>query len=410
LLMPGFTDFHIWQSPNKVLMKPLLQTLKILCLTAFFFSMPAKEIFGRTVADSLLNIVNQEQSTLKKIPLYFQLGSNCKQGNKDSAFMFYNTGLKKALELKQDSLVGVGYYYLASLEYQIKNYRPALNYVDSAFRYLRETTNPLYLAELKTIKSNIFLRYRNAETRHNRNAIEKQQRTTNILWGAVILIILFSGLIFNRYQLKKKIESQQALLNERKRISHELHDDLGSQLCAARLFINNLRNSNNLNGEKNLIENSLSLIDTCIKDLRFIMNDLQTPVLLESGYIAATTDLVNKVNQLKQINFSLSHNGIYQRIESKKENNLFRITQELINNTLKYAHAKNVTIDVLKRDNNIILMYEDDGKGCNLQSANKGYGLNNIQSRSRSLGGTVAFDSFPGAGFRAIVEIPVLYA
>jgi signal transduction histidine kinase len=217
-------------------------------------------------------------------------------------------------------------------------------------------------------------------------------------------------LLFNRYQLKKKIENQQALLDERKRISHELHDDLGSQLCAAKLFLNNLYSNAKPGGDKALIDNSLNLIDTCIKDLRFIMNDLQTPVLLENGYIAATTELVNKVNELKQIHFSLSCNGIQQRLEQKKENNLFRITQELINNTLKYAHAKNVTIDVLNRDNNIILMYEDDGKGCNLQSAQKGYGLNNIQSRSQSLGGTVAFDSYPGAGFRAIVEIPLLYA
>jgi signal transduction histidine kinase len=216
--------------------------------------------------------------------------------------------------------------------------------------------------------------------------------------------------MFNRYQLKKKIESQQALLNERKRISHELHDDLGSQLCAARLFLSNFKNSNDHNTNKTLIENAVGLIDTCIKDLRCIMNDLQTPALLENGYIAATTELINKVNQLKQIRFSLSHNGIQKRIEPKKESSLYRITQELINNTLKYAQAKNVTIDVLNRDNNLVLMYEDDGNGCNLQSVQTGYGLNNIQSRSKSVGGTVAFDSFPGAGFRAIIEIPLLYA
>jgi len=266
------------------------------------------------------------------------------------------------------------------------------------------TSNELHLNGI------IFIKNLSAETRQNRTAIKQQQRTSNILFVAVIIIIIFSALLLNRFQLKKKIENQQALLNERKRISHELHDDLGSQLCTAKLFLANLKHKTDSNGDKEVIENSLSLIDGCIKDLRFIMNDLQTPVLLENGYIAATTALVNKVNRLKQINFSLSHNGIQERIGQQKENNLFRITQELINNTLKYAHAKNVTIDVLNRNNNIILMYEDDGKGCNLQSAKKGYGLNNIQSRSRSLGGTVAFDSYPGAGFRAVIEIPLLYA
>ncbi len=392
-------------------MKTLLNHSKLLLLTTVFLFTSAKQLFPRTAeTDSLLVCAQQEQNLINKIPLYFQIGSGFMTEHHDSAFIFYRAGLLLARTLRQDSLTGIGYYYLASLEAKRNNYRSALTYSDSAINYLKHTKSYLQLSEIKNIKGTIYLKHLNAETKQNRSAIRNQQQTKNILLIIVAVLIFFSVLMFNRYQLKKKIESQQLLLNERKRISHELHDDLGSQLCAARLFLSNFKNSNDHNTNRVLIDNSIDLVDTCIKDLRCIMNDLQTPALLQNGYIAATTELVNKVNQLKQIHFSLSHNGIQKRLEPKKESSLYRITQELINNTLKYAQARNVTIDVLNRDNNIVLMYEDDGNGCNLQSARKGYGLNNILSRSKSVGGTVAFDSFPGAGFRAVVEIPLLYA
>ncbi|MEP6845204.1 MAG: sensor histidine kinase [Panacibacter sp.] len=392
-------------------MKTRSNTLKLTLIFASILLAPMQQLFAQTVStDSLLSVAKQEQYPLKKTQLYYLIAGNYKEINADSALMFYVAGLKNAIALQQDSLRGLGYYYLAGFENRNNNYNKALMYIDSAYKYLHNTRSYLQLAELKSMKGVILVRHLSAETKLNRYAILRQKRTSTILLLSVLLLIIFAGLLFNRYKLKKKIESQQALLNERKRISHELHDDLGSQLCATRIFLNTLKNNGNIKADRALLENSLSLIDTSIKDLRFIMDDLQTSTLLENGYLAATAELVNKVNQLRQINFSLSYNGIQQRLEHKKENNLFRITQELINNTLKYAHAKNVTIDVLNRDNNIVLMYEDDGNGFNPQSITKGYGLNNIQSRSQSLGGTVAFDSWPGAGFRAIIEIPLLYA
>lgn len=384
--------------------------LKLLLLIAIFFFINIPQIFSRKEsADSLIHAVKYENNPIKKIALYYLLGSTYKQINADSSSDYFSLGLQYAATIKQDSLIGLGYFHLASNEAKRNNYRVALNYADSSIKYLKNTASNLQIAVLNNLKGNIYLKQLSAETKLNRSAIKNQQRTSNILLGVVIVIILFSTLLFNRYQLKKKIEQQQALLSERKRISHELHDDLGSQLCAVKIFLNDIK-KNEIIKNNELLENSLGLIDASIKDLRLIMDELQTSTLLENGYLAATTELVNKVSHLKEIKFSLSHNGFQNRLCHTKETNLFRITQELINNTLKYAQAKNVTIDVLNRDNNLILMYEDDGNGFNLNSAKTGYGLNNIQSRSHALGGTVAFDSWPGAGFRATIEIPLLYA
>jgi signal transduction histidine kinase len=233
--------------------------------------------------------------------------------------------------------------------------------------------------------------------------IEKQHLLRNLIIILVAVLIAAGGLLFNRFRLKRKIEQQNALLTERKRISRELHDDLGAQLSTAKMFLQSVKGKSQ--SDYTSIDNSLSLIESSIHDLRTIMDDLQTSTLRDRGYIAATEELVNRVNQLQQINFSLTHHGVEKRLDEKTEHHLFRITQELINNTIKYAQAKNVNLDLLKRDNKIVLMYEDDGVGFDLQNNKRGYGLDNIVSRIQTISGTVEFDTSVNNGFRCVIEV-----
>jgi len=240
--------------------------------------------------------------------------------------------------------------------------------------------------------------------------LSRKSQFQKFLIGGGILVMIISALSFNRFKLRKKIESQEALLNERKRISSELHDDLGAQLSTARMFLSKLRNEAINNQNHDIIDNSLNLIDGSISDLRRIMDDLQVSTLQDRGIIAATEELVNKINQLQQINFVLTYHGIEKRMSYKTEHQLFRITQELINNTLKYANARNVIIEFLVRDEKVLLLYEDDGKGFDISKTKRGYGLSNIESRAGSMGGEVDFDSRPGAGSRTTIEMPISYA
>lgn len=240
--------------------------------------------------------------------------------------------------------------------------------------------------------------------------IDRKNLMQILLISGMILAAIFSILFFNRYKLKRTIQSQEALLNERKRISSELHDDLGAQLSTAKLYLSKLKSDHPNQDTKTIIDNSLNLIDGSINDLRRIMDDLQVSTLQDKGIIVATEELVNKVNGLQMIRFALSYHGIDKRLDYKLEHNIFRIVQELINNTLKYAGAKLITLEMLVRDESFVLLYEDDGKGCEIDKVKKGYGLSNIDSRATSMNGFVEWDTMPGNGFRAIVEIPVKYA
>lgn len=227
------------------------------------------------------------------------------------------------------------------------------------------------------------------------------------LLGLPLTSFMYVAIEFRYYY--RNLMKAQALRNK---IAIDLHDDLGTKLSTVRMFLKSLKSNQppQPSNETVLLDNSLSLLDTSIDDLRQVMNELKAPVLIERGYIAATEELINSINQLQQINFTLTHNELNTRMEQKTEYNLFRITQELINNTLKYADAKNVSLDIVNRDDKIIFMYEDDGKGFDVQTPKKGFGLSNIMTRAKALGAEVTFDSTPGTGFRTIIEIPNIYA
>ena len=77
-----------------------------------------------------------------------------------------------------------------------------------------------------------------------------------------------------------------------------------------------------------------------------------------------------------------------------------------MNNTLKYANASNITIDLSYRDNKLILIYEDDGKGFETRKTVLGYGIQNIKTRTALLGGNAEINSTINKGMQALITIP----
>jgi signal transduction histidine kinase len=134
--------------------------------------------------------------------------------------------------------------------------------------------------------------------------------------------------------------------------------------------------------------------------------NLSPTVLEEFGYTTAVEGLVNKINETKQINFNLVVFGMKERLQKDYELALYRITQELINNVLKHANAKHVSLQIGHRDEKIILMIEDDGKGFDINAHKDGYGLHNLDARTKLMKGTMTIDSKAGKGTSVLVEIP----
>ncbi len=238
-------------------------------------------------------------------------------------------------------------------------------------------------------------------------------------WAYSLYVITASFLIYSIYKKKiRQMEKKQAKQlhtiiatqeEERKRISRDLHDDVGTKLSALKLFLSSLKNSvekKQYQQADQLADNSENLINQTIKDVRNMLLNLSPGILEEFGFTTAIESLVNKINQTNTIHFDLSVFGMNENLKIEYQLALYRITQELINNVLKHSNAKRVSLQIGYRDEKIIIMIEDDGKGFDLNQHKDGYGLKNLEARTKLLNGAMNIDSQPGRGTSISIEVP----
>ena len=134
-------------------------------------------------------------------------------------------------------------------------------------------------------------------------------------------------------------------------------------------------------------------------------------LLTKMGYYEAVEDMIDNLNDMPGIHAECVIEGDQERLPENKEIMLYRVVQELVNNTLKHANAKNVSLKIIRSFEQIELVYTDDGTGFDvekaLRSSEKSLGLKSIQSRIVFLNGDLKIESSPGNGVMYSIRIPV---
>lgn len=198
--------------------------------------------------------------------------------------------------------------------------------------------------------------------------------------------------------------------NERKRIASDLHDGLGQILTASSLNFNNLKkNIKCLNEKKqNQYNSGLAFLNEAIKEIRNIAHNLMPNAIEHFGLISAITSLLNSVKKNSDFEISISENIGNKRLDKQIEINMYRITQEILNNAIKHSKAKNVTFQYQIYENDFIFTYEDDGIGFDIEKTKlkeKCQGLNNITNRVKSMSGFISINSKIGKGTSISIEM-----
>lgn len=192
------------------------------------------------------------------------------------------------------------------------------------------------------------------------------------------------------------------LENERRRLSRELHDGLGPYLTSLKYYIEN-------NVENELKKTEMKkIVDETISEIRSMSNALMPASIDDFGIGVTLTNYIENLNKSTSIN--IEYEDLTKQENSKITDhqaiNLFRISQELINNSLKHSKAKNIRITLSEFDEFISLFYFDDGCGFDINTVKLGSGITNIKERVDICNGKITINALPG-NTTFEIELPV---
>ena len=192
----------------------------------------------------------------------------------------------------------------------------------------------------------------------------------------------------------------------RAQFSRELHDGLGPLLSSAKMSLSTLSTENMTDKDRETMRNTQRVIDEAIRSLREISNNLSPHVLNNFGLARGINNFVERVATMHNVNIAFRTKLRTERFDPNVEVILYRVTCELINNSLKHSGCSNIDIELTLQNNRLLLNYSDNGCGFSLGDvAERGMGLSNIRSRISSIGGLLSLDSEVGSGMKAFVEV-----
>ncbi len=183
-------------------------------------------------------------------------------------------------------------------------------------------------------------------------------------------------------RLGSLLEGQE---NERKRIAEELHDGIIGDLSAIKLQISALDKNENSFPDQSSFKKINEMIDQSCSQVRQISHDLMPAAIEEFGLIESIKLLCKKLNFAHDSEFDFQVFGEYKPLSPLQETTIYRIIQELLNNTVKHAQAKHILIQLNLHKEEISISVEDDGNGFDVNASHAGIGLRNLQSRIKSL-------------------------
>ena len=217
--------------------------------------------------------------------------------------------------------------------------------------------------------------------------------------------------------MQRIIAAQEA---ERNRIARDLHDHLGQKVTGLRLMVGTLLERcggfGKESGELQRLKDLAAQID---QDVSFLSWELRPTEVEVVGLPDAMNSFVREWSKQYRITADFHYNGGVNEVvppvlPREVETHLYRILQESLNNTLKYAEAEKVNVVLRVRPHDVMLTVEDDGVGFDLTEAEgkrvegrNGFGLIGMSERAELMQGKLNIDTAPGRGTTLVISVPI---
>lgn len=197
--------------------------------------------------------------------------------------------------------------------------------------------------------------------------------------------------------------------NARETISREIHDRLGSAMVTLSWQYDAILEDFPAGSPHySRMEKLNTALKNLYHDIRHIAHQLGSGVLERVGLLPVLEELCNDIAASNKMEVDFSCYGLDERLSFFQEINLLRIIQELVSNTLKYAGATQLSVQINRIGSELNIMVEDNGNGFDPASIrNRGAGMSNVENRVRSLNGTLQVESQADTGTCVILHIPL---
>jgi signal transduction histidine kinase len=387
-----------------------------------------------------LDYNEKNNQKFQKANVLYQLGiSYFGLGNYSQSLAFFLPALKINRELRDKVREEASLNYVAKTYAKTKNYQLATEY----FQQYISLNDSMHKAETKRKINEIENKYQAEKKQKDIIALKKNNelqkaelRDKNILNIVLIsscaLLLLVAVLFYKNFKNKnrlllqneklhdqklselekeRKLIAAQSLMKgqeeERTRLARDLHDGVGGLLSGVKLSMSNMKGNAFLSEENaHSFNNVITQLDQSIAELRRVSHNMMPESLIKYGLKEALENYCESLNFSGKIKVQLQTYGMEERMDQSTEIVVYRMIQELLNNVIKHADAKNVLIQLVRKQDRFTLTVEDDGKGFDTQEINhkNGAGLANIKARAEYLNGNVDIISSGGEGTSVNIE------
>lgn len=320
--------------------------------------------------------------------------------NREMARMFYRQGEYQIAYRHYAAFVKQYEAYVAKQKLVV------ITEMNAKYQYEKKEQELVLLAEQKELEDQL-----------NKEEISRQRTIIIYSSFAILLLIVIAAYIYRsqkkKQQVQRKLQEQEKELveqkailagkdKERDRLSRELHDGLGGALASIKLRLSN-------QNEQESLSPILIDLDRACQEVRNVSHSLSSSYIQASDFYSLlkkfTDDLQGRSGM--KIQFDFLPKDELNKLSESLRHNCFRIIQELSNNALKHSKATHFTIGLLLDDNDVLLLIEDNGVGCDLtQNKLKGIGLQNIRGRVKNINGELEIDSQIGKGMTFSIKFP----
>ncbi|MBB5439321.1 signal transduction histidine kinase [Pedobacter sp. AK017] len=268
-----------------------------------------------------------------------------------------------------------------------------------------------------------------AQIKLQQSQLRQKNNLIYFLFAGALALLSISLLSYRNYRNRRKLqqakidelETEKQLMateavlkgeeQERTRLAKDLHDGLGGMLSGIKFSLSNMKENMVMTPDNvNAFERSMDMLDSSIKEMRRVAHNMMPEILLKYGLDTALMEFCTEIDRNGVLRVNYQSVGVHEAdIPQTISVTIYRIVQELLNNAIKHAHAKNILVQLHQSNQGKLLAItvEDDGNGfdTDLLKKSDGMGWLNIKNRVEFLKGRIDLQSAPGKGTSVMIEI-----